>query len=304
MRVMSIDIGTNSTLHLVVDIANDYLKIVERGLVGNMLGMGQRRDNSLSPSTIASNEQILQNLMVKAKQLGCQRIGAVGTHALRSAVNSADFIKMSDSIGLKLNIISSQLEAELAWIGIFGLEGSLRKRAVLDIGGGSSELSIGSGIKPNWSSSVPVAAVNTTGSYFHHDPPTISEIERAKEHIEKSFDVWKGKVDYNCPVIGIAGATTSIVAIQNKVTNYFPGTIENASISLDQIRMWKDLLFRKTKAERAVIIGMPAARAGNIHAGALILYHVLTLLSVNEITVSERGVLFGLAYKLVENEIE
>ncbi len=300
---MAIDIGTNSTLHVVADVLDvDDHVIVEHGIVGNMLGVGLDENSTLDPETMDLNRSILLSLSEKARNLGCDKIIAVGTHALRSAKNSEEYIKMADSVGICLMVISPKLEAELAWMGIFKGGGSHVNSAALDIGGGSCELSIGFGVSIEWTSSVQSGAVNLTSKFFLHDPPTQSEIMRTDEYIEESFLTWHGKLNGINNLIGIGGTITSLANIEFNITKHHPGALDGIVLSIKHVRSWKERLLVMSEADRSLIPGMPTARAGNIHMGVLIFHHVLKLLSVVHIKVSNRGVLFGLVHKLSKQE--
>jgi len=301
LRIMAIDIGTNTTLHLVADIDVERLEIVERGLVGSKLGLGLINGNRLTAETIDNHSQIFSELTDRAANLGCQKIGAVGTHALRIALNRNSLVEMAAEAGLDLRVISAQEEAQLGWTGHFDMAGSSAPTALLDIGGGSSELSIGSGTVPNWTSSIPVGGLNITKLFFHHDPPIAEEIFRAKNYIDSSYRSWKNVLDKNCPLIGVSGVMTSIAAIQGRISNYSPGIFEGITLNGEYITSLKDRLIVMSKAERAALPGMPEHVIGSIHASVMIVEHVLNLLSVGEIVVSERGVLFGLAFWLSKN---
>jgi len=109
MRVMAIDIGTNSTLHLVAEATGGEVAVVERGIVGNGLGAGLTRDGLITPTVLDENRWILERLLRRGAELGCVRSGAVGTHALRRAGNREEFIRMTDRLGLWLKVISENL---------------------------------------------------------------------------------------------------------------------------------------------------------------------------------------------------
>jgi len=304
LRIMAIDIGTNSTTHLVADTEVNKLNLIERGLVGNKLGLDLRTGNQFNDDTIASNRKYLNELMLRANELGCERIRAIGTHALRNANNTELFTDMTREIGLELNVISEVEEARLAWLGQFGQTGSSVESAVLDIGGGSSELSIGIGVSPNWTSSIPIAGISTSNKHFRYDPPNQLEVERAKQSVEVLFNPWVGRLVNDCKFIGVSGVITSVASIFLKLANYSIGIFEGVVLQHDYISALSKKLLSMTSIERKNLPGMPLNVVNSIHGGVLILDHVMNILEKDRITVSERGVLFGLAYRLAENEFE
>ncbi len=297
-RLLAIDVGTNSTLHLCADVTGGKVKVVETGITGNRLGIDLDENSRIGDKLLELNRKILLELIEKGRELNCKKIGAVGTHALRRASNQQDFIVMADRLGLNVEIISDKDEAILAWRGVFGISESDRQIGLLDIGGGSTELSIGRGSKPEWSSSMPCGAVILARQFFHHDPPLTEEVEPAVQDVRRRFSQWKNTLSGKEELVGIAGTITALATIEQGITKYEPGQVEGLSIGAECIRKWRESLLNMTLTERESIPGMPQARAGSIHAGALILSEILNILNKDCIKVSVRGVLWGLAMKL------
>lgn len=301
MRVMAIDVGTNSTLHLVADVTDEGITLIERGIIGNSLGIGIRSDGLLNAELLNKNREILRLLSEKALKMKCKRVGAVGTHALRRASNADDFLNMAGrDAGISMRIISDEEEATLTWTGVFGSQGPDRLTGLLDLGGGSSELVIGQGASHEWMDSVPTGAVTLAREFFHQDPPSSHETDAAEKTVFDRFTDWRKQSGRSFDLVGVAGTVTALAAIENELNEYTPGCLEGSIISHDIISKWRSKLLSFTLNQRRLIIGMPPARAESIHAGMLILDAVLTILGKDEMKVSERGVLFGLAMKLAD----
>ena len=300
MRVMAIDVGTNSTLHLVADITDECITLIERGIVGNSLGIDIGSDGSLNDELMRKNELILRLLAEKAHKMKCKRLGAVGTHALRAASNAGDFLNMAGDAGIPMRIISDEEEASLTWTGVFGSQGPDRLAGLLDLGGGSSELVIGQGASHEWMDSVSTGAVMLTREFFRHDPPSVGEINAAENTALDRFSEWRRQSGRSFELTGVAGTVTALAAMEQGITEYTPGCLEGSKVSHNVVSKWRSKLLSFTLNQRRSIPGMPPARAESIHAGMLILNSVLTILKKDEITVSERGVIFGLAQKLAD----
>ncbi len=300
MKVMCIDIGTNSTLHLIADVNISEVTVVERGIAGNSLGADIGSDGIIGDALLEKNRTILQTLVHKSRELGCEYIFAVGTHALRRASNRDEFITMAQQTGVPLKIISDVAEAEYAWKGVFGIDGPDRLTALLDLGGGSCELILGAGSDPEWSDSIPVGAVMLSRDHFLHDPPLKDEVIAAEEVIKQSFSRWSRLSSRKFNLIGIAGTVTALAAVRHNVITYEPGVLEGLVLSPDDIAQAQSRLLSLDRSERKAIPGMPVARAESIHAGVLILNSVLDIIGRRDITVSEKGVLFGMAISLAK----
>jgi len=300
---MAIDIGTNSTLHLVAEATGGEVAVVERGIVGNGLGAGLTRDGLITPTVLDENRWILERLLRRGAELGCVRSGAVGTHALRRAGNREEFIRMTDRLGLWLKVISDDEEAAMAWQGVFGGGGPREITGLLDLGGGSTELIVGNGSEPQWWSSVPVGAVMMARENFHSDPPAKPQVTSAVKAVRQAFALWQDRLPHGAALIGIAGTITSLIAVEQGDSSYRAGRFEGKNLTDRQVSGWMKRLLNLNLHERRTIPGMPPARAESIHAGALILNELLKIIRCSSVIVSEKGVLFGLALRLAGDEI-
>jgi len=302
MRTLSIDIGTNSTLYLIAEIEDGNLQVVERGISGNRLGADKREDGSLSSDLIEDNRQILLKILRHGEDLGCDAVKAVGTHALRTAANADAFMAMTNSIGLNFQIIDGEHEAALAWRGVVGKTPPLQQTAILDIGGGSSELIVGLGSEIEFSSSIPIGAV-TVSKWFSSDPIPENEILQAQKILRELLTPWKNRTFSDCHLIGIAGTCTSLVSVAQRIIDYYPGVIEGRRFPKSWLRTWKNRLVKMPLEQRLTLPGMPPARAGILPAGALILDVALSVLGKQKLFVSEKGLIFGLAYQMAAERL-
>jgi len=298
---MAIDIGTNSTLHLVADVSEIGILVVDRGIVGNSLGADIGADGVLSPQLLKKNLLILQELVTKSRRLNCENIGAVGTYALRRAANPQEFVVVAQTIGVPVEIISENDEARLAWRGVFGKTGPDEFTGLLDIGGGSCELLLGKGSDLECSDSIPTGAVTLALQFFVHDPPEPDETKKAEEALANYFTGWAEHKSRDFTLFGIAGTITALTAIKYGLTEYVPGCLDELKLTSNDVKRAKSRMLTLSLKQREAIPGMPPARAESIHAGVMILDSILTVINKDEIIVSERGVLFGLAQKLAED---
>ncbi len=302
MKVMAIDIGTNSTLHLVADVSGNRVTVIDRGIVGNSLGAKMGSDGILGSQLLKSNLEILRDLADRGRDFNCRNIGAVGTHALRRASNPQDFIETAQAAGVPLEIISDAGEARLTWSGVFGETGAEKPTGLLDLGGGSCELIIGAGNNIEWMNSIPVGAVTLARDHFFHDPPTPGETEEAEATVKKGFAGWKAHSSGDLTLSGVAGTITALAAIKYGLSGYRSGELEGLKLSADDVKQAKSRMLSLNLDQRKALPCMPPARAESIHAGTLILDAILTVIGRSEIIVSERGLLFGLAKKLAQKD--
>ncbi|MBS1111331.1 MAG: Ppx/GppA phosphatase [Anaeromyxobacteraceae bacterium] len=173
-RVAVIDVGTNTVLLTVADRSGtSFRPVVERAEI-TRLGRGVDRTGRLDASAIAETVAVIARYAAEARSLGAERIAAVATSAARDASNGTEFFEASwAAAGLAPEIIAGGEEARLvhlsAW-GDFGAPGS--PLAVLDVGGGSSELTWGAGPVPEGRRSFQMGAVRLTERAAPGDPPS------------------------------------------------------------------------------------------------------------------------------------
>jgi len=297
MPLLAVDIGTNSILWLIAEVEDRQVRLIERGIVGNRLGAGKLADGSLPAELIAMNRELIAKVVAHSRELGCTRLKGVATQALRSAANSEAFLSMAAEEGLPVEIISGEREAKLAWRGVFS-DGSVEGTVgLLDIGGGSSELSVGGDDGPRWSESLAIGAVTLTGT-FKLDPPTASEVEFVSASAQNQLKSWRGRLAPEARLTGVAGTVTAIAALEVQLTEYIPGVIEGTTLSLETIEKWRDRLLTMTLCERRRLPGMPPVRAEFIPAGSILLAEVMKTLERESIIASEKGVMFGLALEM------
>ena len=171
-RVAAIDVGTNTVLLLVAEALDGRLRALAERAEITRLGRGVDATGRLDPAAIAATAEVLGRYAAEARALGAERIACVATSAARDAANGADFFAaVSAAAGLTPEIISGDEEARLVWRSAwrdFGVEG--RTLAVLDVGGGSTELCFGDGPAPGSRRSVQVGAVRLTERHVREDP--------------------------------------------------------------------------------------------------------------------------------------
>ena len=300
MRILALDIGTNSTLHLVAEIVGTNLTVIERGIAANGLGSSIHADGRIPEDAIATNARLIAGMVKRGEFHACQRRGAVGTQALRDATNRDRFVSMCNQAGISLEILTPEAEALLGWTGVFGYDGPKDSSALIDLGGGSCELSWGAASSPVWFDSIPLGAVSLSRRHFKTDPPLRDEISAARREAGATFSRWRGRLPADARVTGVAGTITAIAALELQLPDYREGVLESIVLTVAQISKWSERLISLSYPDRSALPGMPPARAHSINAGALILDELMSLLSLKEITVSEWGVLFGLAFRLAE----
>src|SRR5580692_5358306 len=180
-----IDIGSNTTRLLVAEPADGRLRELLRQRAFTRIAKGLRRDDRIPSKKIAEVVEVVGTQVRLARELGTETIRAVATAAIREASNQDEFTRaIAKSCGVE--VLSDEEEARFAFVGATSAldhppDGDI---AVIDVGGSSSEVAIGTiaaGVRA--SSSFRIGSGFLADSYLHSDPPTIEELARVRSHV-------------------------------------------------------------------------------------------------------------------------
>jgi len=299
MRVAAIDIGTNTILLLVAEVFPDgrvhpILELQEIPRLGKSVDARRR----LSHEAIQRSAQIIGRYVQTARQGGAVRIVACGTSALRDAANRDQFIRLvAERTGITVKVLSGPEEAELTYAGAVAdllPSASEEPCAVLDIGGGSTELAFGQGRRLESAGSIDIGAVRLTERYFSSQPPSNGEISEAQAITREALAPLK-VTGGGHRLIVVAGTPVTLASILLELPGYDPVASHGASLSRASLR---DLIARLQTMSVPEIAKIPQVEPGRedvLLAGALILDEVMEKLGAGEVTVSARGLRYGLA---------
>jgi exopolyphosphatase/guanosine-5'-triphosphate,3'-diphosphate pyrophosphatase len=303
-RVAVVDIGTNSTRLLVADVEDGRVTgELERRTVVTRLGAGVDADGRLQDEAMERVYSTLTDYRELIDRRGADTSLAVLTSAVRDAANGRQFAEAVESrFGLTPHILSGDEEARLTFLGATsdGDPGDDIPTMVIDIGGGSTEVVIGTGREAEFHVSNQVGVVRQTERFIHSDPPTESELEALAEDARAILErgVPRERRSAVEHVIAVAGTATSLGAIAQKLEPYDPDKVQGYVLSRSECRAILDRLAGVTLAQRRRTPGLDPARAPTIVAGVVILVCVVDLFGLDEVEVSEHDILRGAALGL------
>jgi exopolyphosphatase/guanosine-5'-triphosphate,3'-diphosphate pyrophosphatase len=187
-----VDIGSNTTRLLLAECRDGSLRELMTQRVFTRIGRSIRRDGAIPADKLAETADVVERQVRHARELGADRIAIVATAAVRQARNGADLTgAIEAATGLATRVLSEEDEARLAFLGASRtlgspFEGNL---GVVDVGGGSTEIAIGSmeeGVI--WSQSFRIGSGFLADSYLVSDPPSAHELEAARAHASGTFE--------------------------------------------------------------------------------------------------------------------
>jgi exopolyphosphatase/guanosine-5'-triphosphate,3'-diphosphate pyrophosphatase len=303
-RVAAVDCGTNSLRLLVADVdaGAGVLTTLDRRMEIVRLGQGVDRTGRLAPEALARTLAALATYARRADELGAQRVRMVATSATRDAANRDEFVRgVEQVLGVPPEVISGAEEAELSLVGATrGLPGVRPPHLVVDIGGGSTELVLGTDGAVVAARSVDVGCVRLTERHFSDDPPTPQQVAAARADVDAALDVVAASVPLGDArsLVGVAGSVTTVAGIALGLPAYDADAIHHSRIPADDVRRVTDRLLRQTCAERLGEPVMHPGRADVIAAGALVLERVVARVGLPEVVVSEHDILDGIAWSV------
>jgi exopolyphosphatase / guanosine-5'-triphosphate,3'-diphosphate pyrophosphatase len=209
------------------------------------------------------------------------------------------------ALGVAPEVIEGSEEAQLSFSGSTGDLVGVHDApyVVVDLGGGSTEVVLGTG-EVEASFSADIGCVRLTERCLHSDPPTAVEIAAAREVVREGL----GEAFRAVPVdgartwVGLAGTMTTLSALAQKMTIYDPDAIHLSRVGFDDLLPVCDELIAMTRAQRAALGPMHEGRVDVIGAGAIIVEELARALGdragINELVVSEHDILDGIALSI------
>jgi exopolyphosphatase/guanosine-5'-triphosphate,3'-diphosphate pyrophosphatase len=184
--------------------------------------------------------------------------------------------------------LTGEEEAHLTYRGATALRDDADPLLVIDIGGGSTELVVGTRGHVLFHASTQIGVVRHSERHLHHDPPTPAELAA----LARDVDVPTAPAR---TAVAVAGTPTSCAAIDLELEPYDSARVEGHVLTVERLREIRDRLAVLPRAERANIRGLHADRAAVIVAGVVILLRVLEAYDLDRVEVSERDILWGVA---------
>jgi len=296
MPYAAIDIGTNSVLLLIADTRNGELIPLRQEARISRLGEGVDKNGSLSPQAMERTFTVLRDYASICREYKVDQIIAVGTAAMRAAKNAADLLqRVQDELGFSVEIISDRREAELTFKASAASFG--KEIVLMDIGGGSTEF-----VTDNAVVSLKLGVVSLAEKYLKSDPSSDDEINGVCNHIKNFLlshipnQILTSRKER---FVATAGTPTTLASIHARIDPYRPEKVHGMELSMSDVDAVINDLKTRTLENRRKIKGLQKGREDVILPGALLLREAMSLLGYDRVTVSDRGVRWGLLYEKI-----
>ena len=304
-RLAAIDIGTNSFRCIVVEVdPQEGFRILDDEKAQVRLGEGLNQSGIISPEAQSRAIEALQRMCKMISGLGAEMIEVVATSAVRKAHNRSEFIAaVKAATGLEIKVIAGEVEAELATLSVHHNFAMGQQRfAMADIGGGSVEIVIASGLHTETVTSLELGAVFLTEKFIHSDPPTEAELKKLRKHIRKTLK--KAGIDDGLPVgclVGSGGTMTNIGSMVMAMRGEQYESVHRYEVLHSEIVHLLAMLSRKNQKERQNIPGLNPERADIILAGMILSDEMLRRTRTNLLRINAKGIREGLILQSLRN---
>lgn len=317
----AIDVGTNSVHMVVVKIQPQLPAFTIIGREKDTVRLGNFRPGTNCLSDEAMNRGIaaLKRCKQIAASLQADDIVTVATSATREASNGQLFIeRVKQEVGLDINLISGLEEARRIYLGVLsGMELHGEPHAIIDIGGGSTEIILGTGERHRFLSSIKVGAVRLNSQMVTTNPISKEEFLQLQAYVrgrlEPNIDKLKTKLTEgeSLSLVGTSGTIESLALVTaiDKLGEA-PDPINGYTMTLEELEHCTDKIRRMSFSERLKLPEISARRAEIIVPGAVILLEAMRMLKIDRITICEHALREGLVvdwmltYGLIEDRMQ
>ncbi len=292
----AVDIGSNSVRLKISRLVAHRLVEIHEDREVTRLGESVFRSGLLSPEAIALTVKVLRRFHRAIQRAGADTLRVVATSALRDARNSRAFLEwVRSATGWRVEIISGLEEARLIHL---GLTSSTRINSspvlMLDLGGGSCELTISNRGHIRETVSLPLGAVRLTNDFLHHDPPRKSEIRQLRSFITREVTRVSSRIAGAKPhvVIATSGTAEALAAVCHAM--YRTKSQRGMTVTRLQMRRIAKMLARLSLEERRKVTGIGVRRAEIVIAGAAVYAELLERYKLGGFRFSPLGLRDGL----------
>ncbi|MDG1277507.1 MAG: exopolyphosphatase [Algoriphagus sp.] len=302
-----IDMGTNTFHLLLVEINGVNFKTIYKEKIPVKIGQGGINQDFLAAEALKRAMHTLRHFKNLIDGEGITHIFAFATSAVRNAKNGPEFVeKVKSEIGIEINVISGEQEAQLIYEGI-KLSGSLNGQIelMMDIGGGSVEFIIGTSQEVFYKESFEIGGQRLMDLFHHHDPILPEEIEKLKSYLAEKLQPLIKAIQTYHPT-GLVGASGTFDTLTDM---YFESMLQCKltgqhvfELPIEEFKKIYHDLTVKTREERLAIPGMILMRADMIVVASSLIDFILQFIPIRSITCSHYALKEGAISRLLIEE--
>ena len=309
MKYASIDIGTNTLRLLIAEAApGGGMKPLVYKRAITRLGGGYSAENGIDPASAERSLEALEGFRRIIDENGVAETLATATSVVRRAVNRERFTdEVLRKTGIAVRVISGDEEARLSLLGVLSvIEDGSRRKAVFDIGGGSTEFIFTEGDELKGAWSMEMGVVHLTERHLKSDPPARAELKGLEEEVRGVIGSLKRlmdtsvvdrglyRADRGAVLVGTAGTITTLAALAQGLEVYDRQRINNYTLTKEKVRSMYSYLAGLKLREREQVLSLEKGREDLIIPGSAIALETMEAFGFEELKVSDAGLLEGI----------
>lgn len=275
-RRAAIDVGSNSVRMLFQGKKTVEITALSEGLMTS---------GRLKREAAERTADAIFRLKREAEQNGAEDVFVFATEAVRAAENRSDFIALLKKGGVSLDLLSSKQEAEIGFLGAY----TSGFCAVADIGGASTELTVGTKNRLIYSHSLPLGCVRL----FDFSDRMEQQILYARSRMEEY-----GSVPSFDDLVVIGGTSSTYVALKEKLEPYDPEIVQGYRLKRSDVEEITKTLYEMPLSERRNVVGLHPKKAPTSVSSGVMLSELMRFLKRDACVVSERDNLEGYLIQL------
>jgi exopolyphosphatase/guanosine-5'-triphosphate,3'-diphosphate pyrophosphatase len=299
MRIAAIDIGTNSIHMIVVQVRPDLsFEVIDREKDMVRLGAGGLDGRNLTPTAMASALQTLSKFKRLAESHKVDEIVAAATSATREAENGGDFIAEVDrETGIRIRVISGTEEARLIHLAAgYGVDIGGTTAVVVDIGGGSVEVTLGTATQLTQARSFKTGVIRLTERFVQSDPLSGRDERRIIKHLNREMGSYLDQIAARGfdRVIGTSGTILSLGTMASGDDGGRADDVRNRRVSAKSLHRLRKRIVNADIQERLRIPLMDPRRGDLSVAGSVLFDTIIRRLGADEFTLCDLALREGL----------
>lgn len=334
-KFAAIDIGSNSCRLAIAEVAQHQLKILHEDREVVRLGESVFETGMISPDAMANTIRALKRFQKSVQTEVVDRVRVVATSAMRDARNAAAFTAwVKSALGWSVEVISGLEEGRLIHLGVTTHEPGARGRCLLiDLGGGSCEITLSDGSRIQEMVSLPLGSVRLQQEFLHTDPPTRDEQQQLRTYIDRELRKLERKLSGQPPIPLVIATSGSAAALAEASTapvkppvpriktkpGLKPGAklstkkldtsdahelrsglkLEPLTATADSVKSLAGRLVTMTNEQRLAVPGIGPKRSEIIIGGALVYAEILTRLKLSGFRYSPLGLRDGILAQML-----
>ncbi|MEO6817162.1 MAG: Ppx/GppA phosphatase family protein [Edaphobacter sp.] len=313
----AVDIGSNSCRLKIASVQAHRLKTLHEDREVTRLGESVFQTGSISPEAMSVTIRALKRFYKAVQLHAVDKVRVVATSAMRDARNADAFTEwVKSATGWDVEVISGLEEGRLIHLGVMAHEaGAKGKCLLIDLGGGSCEVTVSDGGRIKSMVSLPLGAVRLQQEFLPTDPPAKEDVARLKQYIERELK--RGEKKLGVPRVALVIATSGTAAalaeasvamakklpVKKSAPKKFVRLKPNEATTTG-VRALADKLLKMNNAQRAVVPGVGPRRSEIIIGGALVYASLLERMGLKGFRYSPLGLRDGiLAQMLAESDL-